>query len=259
MTHPLLILGAGNMGSALARRWHAAGIPVQVVARNATRADALAREGIATVSSLEAVTCPVDGVVLAIKPQQLAEIADAVRAVDNQGPLISLLAGVPSARLQPLGPRVVRAMPNLPSQIGEGVTGLYATDASPALQVRITKLFDLVGRTVWVEKEDALHAITGISGSGSGYVFAFMEALLKAAMQQGFSYEEARLLVAQTFKGAALMAADSDDGFGLLAARVASPGGTTQAALHSFENQGLTRIVQDAVSACVARSKALAH
>ena len=258
MTQPRIILiGGGNMGGAMALRWHAANAgSVAVVERDASRRAYFAAQGIACVETL-ADTSRGDIYVLAIKPQQF----DAFRPelVSTKIPLlVSIMAGVTLAQLHGVCAQAVRVMPNLPASIGESMSVLCALALADETRGKLDALFSAIGSTAWVADEQQLHAVTAISGSGPAYVFAFMEALEKAAIAQGLSAALAKQLVAQTFRGAALLAAQSPLDVSELRAQVTSKGGTTHAALEALSAGDFEALIVAAVQAASARSKALA-
>lgn len=258
--HPIIIIGGGNMGGAIASRWHAAHAgSVHVVEHDATRREALTKLGITTHAVLE--HAPLAATyLLAIKPQQFAENISEFRHImgDREPLLISIMAGVPLSALQKITPHAVRVMPNLPAIIGESMSVACAPGLTKISERTVTKLFDAIGSVAWVEDEDQLHAVTAISGSGPAYVFAFMEALEHAATEAGLDAELAAHLVAQTLRGAALLAEQSPIDVATLRAQVTSKGGTTEAALNAFAEGKLEALVTRAVKAADARSKSLA-
>jgi len=201
--------------------------------------------------------------VLAVKPQQMkAALAPFAGAL--QGALvISIAAGLQLADIgRWLGgsgapyARLVRCMPNTPALIGEGVLGLYAAPAVDAAGRELaTRLLAAVGSTVWVETEDKLDAVTGVSGSGPAYVFHFIEALEAGGRAQGLDAQSARALALGTVLGAAKLAATSDDSPAVLREKVTSRGGTTAAALAVLAERGWFDAVVAAVAACAARSR----
>lgn len=256
----IVILGGGNMGGAMAQSWQqAGGLRLHVVEMDAARREALTKLGIACVASL-AEAPKADAYLLAIKPQHYAETRPSIAAhCGHDAPLIlSIMAGIGCDQLAPLSPHVVRVMPNLPALIGESMSVLYTPALDTATRATLTRWFEIIGRTAWVEQEDDLHAVTAISGSGPAYLFALMEALTEAAIAQGLSPALADTLVRQTIKGAALLAAASPLPAGTLRAQVTSKGGTTEAALASFAAGGLSGLVADAVTAAAHRSRVLA-
>lgn len=259
MRQPILILGGGNMGGALARAWHQAALgSVRLVVRDAAKAEAFRAAGMEVYPSLGAVPDQPMTFVLAIKPQQFHEIKSALKYHPaTQGTLISVMAGIRAETLAEINPRVARIIPNLPALIGESMSVAYAHGLDAATLESVDRLFEAIGPCLWVNDEALLHSGTGIAGSGSGYVFAFMEALEKAALAEGFDAETARLLVAQTLRGAALLAGASEESFTRLREQVTSPNGTTQAALTVLAQGQFSDLIGRAVAACVARSKEL--
>jgi pyrroline-5-carboxylate reductase len=259
MTQSILIIGGGNMGGAMATRWHATGrYEIHVVDTNASRRDALAKAGIARYATL-AEAPAADTVVLAIKPQQFHEQRDAwTRDLTARAPLlISIMAGVALVDLQTISPRAVRVMPNLPALIGESMSVLCAPALDEKTRRDVGELFTAIGAVAWLDDEQQMHAATAISGSGPAYLFALMEALQKAATAHGLSPKLARTLVTQTMRGAALLAAGAHDDAATLRAQVTSKGGITQAALEPFAASDFEGMIARVVAAAIARSKQL--
>lgn len=258
--HPIIIIGGGNMGGAIAKRWHEAKAGcVHVVEHDAKRRKALSDLGITTHASLEHAPLAAS-YLLAIKPQQFTENSTEFKHImsDREPLLISIMAGVPLKALKKISPRAVRVMPNLPAIIGESMSVACAPGLDKTSEETVTKLFDAIGAIAWVEDEKQLHAVTAISGSGPAYVFAFMEALEQAATNAGLDPELAAHLVAQTLRGAALLAEQSPIDVATLRAQVTSKGGTTEAALHALNEGKLAELIGRAVKAADARSKSLA-
>lgn len=260
MTHSILILGGGNMGGAIARILHAQGIfSVNVVESVASRRDALAALGIPVYASLDQ-AAPADILMLAIKPQQFSETLEVIKEIAKNAPLlVSIMAGVPLASLHAISSRAVRVMPNLPALIGESMSVACAPGLPKTDRVIVNQLLESIGAVEWVEDENQLHAITAISGSGPGYIFAFMEALEKASLALGLNRELAKKLVRQTLRGAALLADTSAEEMATLRANVTSKGGTTEAALRIFEDQKGMEILSAMVEAAIKRSKQLSQ
>lgn len=201
-----------------------------------------------------------DVLVLAVKPQQFKEAAAELLSVFNQSskkPLcLSVAAGI---RTQDMArwlnhTRLIRAMPNTPALIGQGMTGLFAsTEATQDDRNNAESICSAVGEITWVNNEKQIDDITAVSGSGPAYVFAFIEALEKAAIAQGLSTDQARLLATQTVLGAATLASQSTESPGTLRERVTSKGGTTYAALQVLEKLNWSGIIGEAVAAASAR------
>jgi len=203
-----------------------------------------------------------DVIVLAVKPQQVFEVADRLQPLPNQI-VLSLAAGI---RLADLMRRMfgkeggqnytlVRAMPNTPALIGEAITGLYSflpkKMLSPNQIEMIETVIGAIGKYVWVNNEDEMNAVTAISGSGPAYVFLFMEAIEQAAAELKLPKDIAHKLVLQTFIGASKLAAESPDPLAALRERVTSKGGTTEAALNSMAT--------DRVKEAIIRAVKVAH
>ena len=201
-------------------------------------------------------------IVLAVKPQQLREVALQLAPVlaEKLSPaplLISIAAGIRAADLARwLGTEcVVRAMPNTPALIQNGITGLYALPSvSPAQREAAQTVLSAVGDILWLEDETMMDAVTAISGSGPAYVFYFIEALQQAAGELGFDAQQARHLAIATFRGASKLADVSDDDVSVLRARVTSKNGTTERALLSMEENGVKQDIVDAVHLAAVRS-----
>jgi pyrroline-5-carboxylate reductase len=177
-------------------------------------------------------------VVWAVKPQVFQAAAAPVAPWVAQALHLSVAAGIPTASLSQWlnTPRVVRAMPNTPALIGQGMTGLFANPAvSPEDRQLAEQVMNSVGQTVWLQDEAHMDAVTALSGSGPAYVFYLLEALIQAGTQMGLSPAQARQLAIQTFKGASALAEGSADAPEVLRQRVTSKGGTTYAAISSLE------------------------
>ena len=216
---------------------------------------------IGTARSNRTVAQEADVLVLAVEPQiqdqVLAEITGAVRA---QSLIVSVAAGYPIARIaRGLSgiDRIVRSMPNTPSQIREGITAVAYEEGLPARDAAAARtLFESIGQVVRVE-ERWLDAVTGLSGSGPAYVYMMIEALADGGVKMGLPRETAQLLATQTVSGAARLVLDSGEHPAVLKDRVASPGGTSIAGLHELERGGLRTALISAVEAAAERSHEL--
>jgi pyrroline-5-carboxylate reductase len=263
----IAFIGGGNMarslvGGLLARGWGASRI--HVADPNAATRDSLAAEfsiGVHAVNLEAAARAPVW--VLAVKPQMLHAVASGMTELaQRQRPLlVSIAAGITSAQLERwFGGElaVVRAMPNTPSLLGAGATGLYANArVSQAQRALVEELLAAAGITRWVEDEALMDTVTALSGSGPAYVFLLAEAMQAAAEGQGLAPEAARQLTLQTLHGAARMLMESGEDAATLRQRVTSPDGTTQAALESFEAMGFREVVARAIAAATRRGREL--
>jgi len=258
-TSSILLIGGGNMGTALAGRWQETFADTQIVIAetNAEKRAALTAQGFHAPDELEIPEEGFDLVVLAIKPQTFPTLAPSLSSFIGEATLVSIMAGVPLAALQHITPHAARVMPNTPALIGEAMSAICAPDLSEERLNAVKELFGVVGHTVVLTEEEQMHAVTAISGSGPAYVFAFMEAMEQAAIGLGLDATTARALVTQTVRGAALLADQEGGDAARLRVQVTSPGGTTQAALESFTSGKLYELVMQATQAAASRSKAL--
>ncbi|GAA5078025.1 pyrroline-5-carboxylate reductase [Lysobacter panacisoli] len=201
--------------------------------------------------------------VLAVKPQVMREVCAELtaRAQATRPLVISIAAGITTDQLDHWlggGLPVVRAMPNTPALLGAGITGLYAnTHTNASQRDRAAGLLEAVGPTVWIDDESRMDAVTAVSGSGPAYVFLLAEAMQAAGVAQGLTPEAARALVQQTLLGAATMLTRLEEPADVLRARVTSPGGTTQAAIETFEAGGFRELVARAIAAATERGRQL--
>jgi pyrroline-5-carboxylate reductase len=201
--------------------------------------------------------------VLAVKPQVMRAVCEAIaNQAQAQRPLvISIAAGITAAQLSRWlggGVAVVRTMPNTPALLGAGVTGLFAT---PEVDVNgrehAANLLASAGKTVWIADEAKMDAVTATSGSGPAYIFLLAEAMEAAAIAEGLPAKAARTLVLETVLGAARMLTESGEDPAELRRRVTSPGGTTQAAIETFEAGGLRALVAQAIHNATERGRQL--
>ena len=236
----LSFIGGGNMAAALIgglRRDPDPESPVQirVVERDAARRQILERDwGVRTQANIDPTVGASQIVVLAVKPADMRAVCQELAPLAGNGALLlSIAAGIPSAAIARWSgsDSVVRAMPNTPALIGQGITGLYARPGvDDAQRASATRVLQGIGQAVWLPQEDMLDAVTAISGSGPAYVFYFIEALQDAARQMGMETDQARQFAVQTFVGASQLAVQSAEDVALLRERVTSKGGTTPSA-----------------------------
>ena len=254
----VLLVGCGNMGRALLDGWLAAGV---VLPAHVTVADPVAEvpAGIAQVDTIPA--GPFDLTVLAIKPQQLGAVAPSLAAASAGGVLLSILAGVSVKRLAGIAPeaRVARIMANLAAGFGMSPVALYAgsglTEADRAL---LARLGGANGRVEWLSDENLLHAVTALGGSGPGFVYRLLAAFADGGAELGLTPEAAASMALTMVRGATELAARSGEDFATLAARVASPGGTTLAGLAAMEQGGIDALIAATLRAARNRSVELA-
>ncbi|HSA31159.1 MAG TPA: pyrroline-5-carboxylate reductase [Candidatus Omnitrophota bacterium] len=255
------MIGGGNMGGALINGlWKKN--TIFVCEQDRAKMKRLSARYKAVSSTVEEIAkkCPV--IILAVKPQDMDAVLDGLKAVIRSKHLvISIAAGITSQYFEKrLGAktRVVRAMPNMPAQIGEGVTALSKGKFATAADLKkAATLLKAVGKTV-VVKEGEMDAVTAVSGSGPAYVFLFAECMIKAARSLGLKDSVARELVYETLLGSARQLKALDDDPARLRARVTSKGGTTQAALEVLTGAKIEQVFQRALKAAKDRSQALA-
>ena len=199
-------------------------------------------------------------IVLAVKPQILGAVAMSLApALSHQPTIISIAAGIPVSALQNWlgeGLKIVRAMPNTPAMVQTGATGLFASQSlAPEEKNIVEKMFGAVGYTCWVENEALIDAVTAVSGSGPAYFFLVYEAMQQVGQELGLDSKTATQLTLHTALGAARLALDADTSPSELRQQVTSLGGTTQAAIESFQDQGLEEIFRTAMTSAVDRAK----
>jgi pyrroline-5-carboxylate reductase len=205
----------------------------------------------------------VDTLVLSVKPQNMANVILSIEPTVRASTLIiSIAAGVKIAEITAAlhDNPIIRVMPNTPALIGEGASALFANSRARPLMDRAMSIFSAVGRTVIVDSEDLLDAVTAISGSGPAYFFMLMEEMVKIGTELGLPSEIAKILVLQTAKGSALLATERDkfsESPAELRRKVTSPGGTTEAALRVFAAHNFSKLVAEALTAARDRSKEL--
>ncbi|MBL1269861.1 MAG: pyrroline-5-carboxylate reductase [Halomonas sp.] len=268
MANQITFIGAGNMASAIIGGLIDSGVAPSTITATAPNDSELAaikqRLGINTDTDNNAAVAEADVVVLAVKPQIMRNVCEALRdSVQRQKPLvISIAAGLDADTIdQWLGGHnaMVRCMPNTPSLVGYGASGLYANaNVSDAQREVATQLMEAVGIVEWVEEEALLDAVTAVSGSAPAYFFLMFEAMEEAAVKLGLPAATARRLAIQTALGAATMAQQSDKDPATLKQNVMSPGGTTERAIQHMEEAQLRTTIADAMQACADRAQAMA-
>ena len=267
-THTIAFIGGGNMARSLIGgliKTGRAPESLRVAEPVAGLRDALAADfGVRVRASGPEAADGAATWVLAVKPQVMREVCEglATLAQIHRPLVVSIAAGIPTERIDQWlggGQAVVRAMPNTPALLGAGATGLFANAAVGSGQREEAEaLMQAAGLTAWIPDEALMDAGTAVSGSGPAYVFLLAEAMQAAGEAQGLSPDTARTLVLQTLLGAARMLAESGDPAAVLRQRVTSPGGTTQAAVESFEANGFRDLVAQAIAAATERGRQLA-
>lgn len=265
LTHArLAFIGGGNMASAIIGGLVRQGLPaerIDVVEPFAAQRDKLRaiwpvhthdRAG----PALQSATV----VIWAVKPQSFAEATTAAAAHTHTALHLSVAAGIRSDSMaQWLGTeRIVRAMPNTPALVGEGMTGLYARSAvSESDRQQVQAIVATTGQALWLPRESDLDAVTALSGSGPAYVFYFLEAMRKAGTEMGLDADTATQLAIGTFVGASRLAASASEPPEVLRERVTSKGGTTYAALCAMNDAGMADAFVKAMHAAHRRAQEL--
>ncbi len=254
----LLVIGSGNMAGAMLRGWFAQGLaPASVTIVDPSPRDL--PEGVRHLTAIDASIAAPDWLLLGIKPQMLADVAPQLAAIDLSGTLlVSMLAGIEIASLARAVPTVraiARIMPNMAVGIGQSVTALYADALDQPDRERLESLFAMLGTAEWLTDESQMHLVTALSGSGPAYLFRFIDALGKGAVALGMAEDQAARFAMAMVRGSAELALVSSESPAELAERVASPGGTTRAALNVFDaDDVLDRLVGEAMAAAARRS-----
>lgn len=264
----IAFIGCGNMGSSLMGGLIADGYNKQCITGCEPQAEQ--REKIVSHYDVEIVADAASAckganiIVLAVKPQIMAEVCREIRTEINPDSLIiSIAAGIQLDSLanwlgEELG--IVRAMPNTPALIGAGASALVANKhTSDQQRNQAEMVLRSVGITLWLEKEDLINAVTAVSGSGPAYFFLIIEIMQQVALELGLNEEQARLLTLQTALGAARMALESEVDAAQLRRQVTSPGGTTEQALGVMMDSRLDKIFSDALKAARDQSIKLAE
>ena len=260
----IAFIGGGNMATAIIGgllRQGRTPASILVIDPGAAQRERLNNElGVTTAEAPDERLRQARTVVWAVKPQQFKDAAQAYAPLTTQALHYSVMAGLRTDDIARLigTARIVRAMPNTPALVGQGMTGLYARpEVSAEERQAIETMIAATGQSLWVEREADLDAVTALSGSGPAYVFYFIEAMMQAAEDMGLSAEQGRLLAQATFAGATALASQSPDSPAVLRERVTSKGGTTYAALQCMEGAGVKRAFITALRAAQERAREL--
>ncbi|WP_367373312.1 pyrroline-5-carboxylate reductase [Pseudomonas lini] len=263
----IAFIGAGNMAASLIGGLRAKGLDAAQIRASdpgeETRARVSAEHGIEVFADNADAIQGVDVIVLAVKPQAMKAVCEAIRpSLQPNQLVVSIAAGITCASMNNwLGAQpIVRCMPNTPALLRQGVSGLYATgEVSAEQRQQAEELLSAVGLALWLNEEQQLDAVTAVSGSGPAYFFLLIEAMTAAGVKLGLPADIAAQLTVQTALGAAHMAAASDVDAAELRRRVTSPAGTTEAAIKSFQAGGFEALVEKALGAAAHRSAEMAE
>lgn len=261
----LLLIGGGRMGGALLAGWQEQGLSLAYVVDPSEGAKALASNTVKVVSQPD--DLPADflpkAVILAVKPQMASAALPAYARFAGNALFISIMAGKTVAGISALlggADAVVRAMPNTPASVREGITVAYTQNLSPEHKALATTLLASVGKVAWVAEEAMLDPVTAISGGGPAYVFLLTELLEQAGLDQGLPADLAKLMARQTVIGSASLLAMSAETPEALRISVTSPGGTTAEALKLLRaDDALPKIFKAAMQAATERSRELSN
>lgn len=259
----LLVIGAGNMGLTYAEAMSKSKLlkkrNIMILDNSEEKIESLNK-----VSHFDVFKDPKDCVpqadliFIAVKPYHADELFEKMAPLVTKGQIvISLMAGVTIKHIHTALDlaKVVRAMPNLPAKVGKGLTSYTASDAVSRIELlTIENLLNTTGKSILVSNENFIDASTGISGSGPAYVFYFMQSMMEAALQMGFSKNDSKVLVSQTFTGAVDLFNQSDLSPTSWMERVASKGGTTRAALDSMDDNNVNELIKEAAFAAFNRA-----
>ena len=260
----LFMVGCGNMAGQMLARWLACGL-------DPARATVLRPSGRAVADGVQVVTdypasLPAQAMVmLGMKPYQLDDVAVSLAPLCTADTrIVSILAGTPVADLRQRFPAVrdvIRAMPNLPVALGQGVTGLYADrDVSPAARSAVDAIIKPLGAAEWIEDEGQFNALTALSGCGPAFLFRFIDAFSRAGEAIGLSRDQAARMALATVQGSANLAAQADESPATLADRVASPGGMTREGLNILDaDNRLLNLLSDTLAAARDRGEEIAR
>ncbi|PIB32849.1 pyrroline-5-carboxylate reductase [Gaetbulibacter sp. 5U11] len=259
----VLVIGAGNMGLTYSEGMINSSLlnkhKLRIFDTDPKKIETLRQEPKFNVyTSLKDCLPQADIIFLAVKPYHCDDLfTEMKRMVNKEQIFVSLMAGITINSIQKgLGiKKVIRTMPNLPAKVGKGVTS-YTGDASVSKVelLMIRHLLDTTGTSIEVSNENFIDASTGISGSGPAYVFYFMQSMLEAALKMGFSDYDSKVLVSNTFEGAIELFSQNDISPEKWIDKVASKGGTTQAAIDSMEDNNVKQLIQDAAYAAFDRA-----
>jgi pyrroline-5-carboxylate reductase len=268
-SNKVAFIGAGNMNSAIILGLLNSGVaPTNIIVSNPSPEKRVAlteQYGIANTADNIAAAEFADTIVLGVKPHLIASVCQQLAEKLNLTGkcFISVAAGTTVAQIQQaLGANlpVIRTMPNTPSQLGLGVSGIYpSNEVTEGQKATADNLMKAVGIVKWLKTEEEIDHIIAVSGSGPAYFFLFMEAMEQQAKALGFTEQESRELVQQTALGAAKMVIENQIPIKQLRDNVTSKGGTTQAALSSFIDDGLPQLVTNAMNAALHRAKEMAQ
>ncbi|MBK1897868.1 pyrroline-5-carboxylate reductase [Chryseobacterium paridis] len=263
----IAILGAGNMGLSFSKSFLKYELikaeNLHLITRNDSKFSKISEEfprsqvsTFADVKELDA-----DLIIIAVKPQDFQHVVDKIQfSLKENQMVLSIMAGIKIEKIQKLlnHPMVVRAMPNSPTLLGMGITGYTAADGISFSQlINIERLLNSTGRSVYLEDEELLDGVTALSGSGPAYFYYIVDAMIKAGVEMGIEENLSKLFVKQTMLGAYHLMNNSERNLEELIKDVASKGGTTEAALHTFDENNFKEVLKKGILNAEKRAKEL--
>lgn len=263
----LTVIGGGNMGLTYAKGIHKAGIlgeRISILDKGNGFEHLKANEPDFTIfNSPKNCIANADIILIAVKPFHAQDVFKEIRSLTNENQLIlSVMAGVKISTIQNglKVQKVVRSMPNLPAMIGMGMTAFTSSDkVTPKEENMVSKLLGSTGKAIKVKSEDAIDKSTGLSGSGTAYILYFMEGLLNAAAEFGFTNDEAKKIITQTFDGATELFRQNELSTSEWIDKVCSKGGTTIEAIKSFESNNVKDSIKKGAIAAYNRAVELGN
>ncbi|MEY8759930.1 pyrroline-5-carboxylate reductase [Chryseobacterium tongliaoense] len=263
----IAILGAGNMGLSFSKSFLKYELikrqDLHLIIRNPSKISKLSEEFPGSkISTFEEVKeLDADLIIIAVKPQDFQNVAENISFPLKENQMVlSIMAGIKIQKIQKLlnHPLVVRAMPNSPTLLGMGITGYTSADGISFSQIiNIERLLNSTGRSVYLEDENLLDGVTALSGSGPAYFYYIIDAMIKAGIEMGIEENLSKLFVKQTMLGAYHLINNSDRNLEELISDVASKGGTTEAALKTFEDNSFKEILKKGILNAEKRAKEL--
>ena len=264
----ILIVGGGNMGMTYAKSLlHSHIVTKQnlmLLEKSESKITALRNSDLGTVyGKADAYIKSADLIILAVKPQDTSSLFDNLKNyIDQQQVILSIMAGIPITKISQVlnCDKIIRAMPNLPAQVGAGMTVYTSSETVTRIElVMVQNILNSTGKTIYVDNENLIDASTAISGSGPAYVFYYINSLIDSAQEMGFNQSEAELLAYTTFKGTIDLYNKHNFSCEEWISKVASRGGTTEAALKSYEENDVNNKLGAAYKAAYLRAHELSQ
>ncbi len=262
----IAIVGCGNMGMAFANSFIQYNLvdksDLLLIEKNPERGAILQEQKAGVVvDTISSKIQDVDLIILSVKPQDFLTVAAEIKNYIKENQVVlSIMAGITIAKIQEnLGhPSIIRAMPNTPAMLGQGMTAFVSADGIDTKTIlKIENLINSTGRAIYLDSEELIDGVTGLSGSGPAYFYYIVKAMVQAGEEMGFDQKMASMLVKQTLLGAYHLMQTSDKSLDELIQAVASKGGTTEAALRTFEESGVADGLKKGIIAAKDRAKEL--